>query len=722
MRRHVVAGLLALIVAVGTAAVPVGASATGAGPVVAPRMVAAPAGCPPHASICNPAGGLQVLAASDEAAGIVSVGARVVATAAPAPGVTGISLAQGVVNTSGAAAAVGLTSWFGAQVTSAEGGPVGLEGQPSLPGWSPASFYTYAKPVADITIAVTSPVSWDGVDPYGERAVPTMTFSWHASASNFSSAGSSSGGQFLFNARCERPGDGDVRYVQSWLPYGQGGGYLHVVAHNQSISQGGNTSAMTKAVNCPSGYAFESMVMQRNDSGMGQPTSDAARDALIAAGKAIVFRTPGNPDAARPSQQGRISQTLRCMDGNGVVTVRTQDTSVTLFGGDAIEIPELTCGPGEVVAGFGATWTPAANGVTQTLVPDTTTPDWVHDTPTQYPECVAGECALELYRALLGGAVETCGILAADCPLWYLDVDRASNYVCQWGPYRVPLSICSVFRDPGTLRHNSEVGPDGTVVTLDWPPLELDSVPIATLIHQLGSMYGDQACTALAEAARNAAPGTSVPDVMAVCEGRGVSSAVVFATLTSTHGLAAATAILVAATATTLDLGTAQPDCEQVNSAGDCLDEGEPGILTLEDITDEPEPEPAGTGIPPRKNCLDDQARRLLEDSMPDQWHHMATRYGEWAQDFQDILDERGVGLSLNDAVHAWNVHRMPHRGPHPAEYHQWVYENLQKIAREIDIGDTEAFIEKFNRYIVEPTLSDPTIVRVAYWKCYRSQ
>jgi hypothetical protein len=98
----------------------------------------------------------------------------------------------------------------------------------------------------------------------------------------------------------------------------------------------------------------------------------------------------------------------------------------------------------------------------------------------------------------------------------------------------------------------------------------------------------------------------------------------------------------------------------------------------------------------------------------------MATRYGAYAEQFQDILDDYELDLDVIDAAGIWNVVPMPHRGPHPKEYHDWVMTNFQNAAAQAGVGNTRGFLDLFNSWIVDTVTNDPTIVRVAYWKCHR--
>ena len=105
---------------------------------------------------------------------------------------------------------------------------------------------------------------------------------------------------------------------------------------------------------------------------------------------------------------------------------------------------------------------------------------------------------------------------------------------------------------------------------------------------------------------------------------------------------------------------------------------------------------------------------------MPDEFHHMATWYGEWAAQFQQIADK--CGLSVRHTARAWSVFEMPHKGPHPWNYHNWVYEQMQDadgVAQSTpeDLR-TQTFIAEFRQRVVDVVLDDPTVVRAAYWAC----
>lgn len=245
----------------------------------------------------------------------------------------------------------------------------------------------------------------------------------------------------------------------------------------------------------------------------------------------------------------------------------------------------------------------------------------------------------------------------------------------------------------------------------------IESAPVAALAAGLVAKYGElEACLRLGEATRTHAARSSVPDVTLVCNSGGVTKALRYLSRTR-DGLRVISALEVLIEA---DSGpeppSYNPDCDHLSFDGTCLDVGTP---TENRPEPEPQPEPGGgwAGIPPPPNCLDSVARNLLEESMPDQYHHLASIYGSWGDEFHAIAYQ--YGLSTADTNRLWNVVRMPHRGPHPREYHDWVYANMER-ADSIAQGDVDTFLDLFARWVRDVVVQDPTIVRVAYWKCYR--
>lgn len=123
----------------------------------------------------------------------------------------------------------------------------------------------------------------------------------------------------------------------------------------------------------------------------------------------------------------------------------------------------------------------------------------------------------------------------------------------------------------------------------------------------------------------------------------------------SRAAIAAIQALIDAATGSTPTVF--HPDCDHVSADGTCLDEGTP--TPVSDPT--PEPDPAGAGIAPPPNCLNGAARTELTGDMPDHYHHMATKYGDWGAQFQ--TDRRSVWAECGgQCAHVERVPDAPHR------------------------------------------------------------
>ena len=66
-----------------------------------------------------------------------------------------------------------------------------------------------------------------------------------------------------------------------------------------------------------------------------------------------------------------------------------------------------------------------------------------------------------------------------------------------------------------------------------------------------------------------------------------------------------------------------------------------------------------------------------------------------------------------------WNILSIKHKGPHPFEYHHWVYENMWKASQEAGL-DWDLFVAKFNKWVRDIIDDDESITFGAYWDCYR--
>ena len=590
-----------------------------------------------------------------------------VASSPAAPGVSGVTLGTLVAGTAGAvAAAVDLTGWPASSATVGDVVAGLAQGVNPLAGW-----------VADPTQTTT---------PVGEY--------W-------------TGGGSFFRATVR------INYSTA------AGGTITISRYYGTGLQGINTSLTTVYSDPmePMGQSLKHrgyMNGWRTFSAVGGPQATQTQEfppgisGFQVAGHR--WYAPGQPNRPvdGPYGAGNVTRFAECTGAGGVTQLVSSATPLDIARPDSYAMPAVRCPEGMILSRFWSTWTPDG-GAPQSLTPPTSTPDWVRAIPQQYPACLAGECLLRLSRHI-GSEVEACGELAQQCPDWYIAADRAQAYSCAWGSYEVALHYCSLFRDPGSVLPNSSVNDLGDVVYNEWPVLEADTGPVQRAKARLVARYGNDSCAALGEAVRARLSVVSVTDSTSVCQQTGIITALRFAQGSNADaGLIDIVPPLVGA-ADGSTLTDFFPDCEMIADDGSCID-GDP------EPDPEPEPDPAGGAVEPPRNCLDAVARQSLEDSMPEQGHHMATKYGQFGARFARIFAR--YGLSINAA---WNVRMMPHRGPHPWSYHNWVMSNVTRADAEARLAPESqrqaVFEQLFKQYVTDVVMSDPTIVRVAYWKC----
>lgn len=299
----------------------------------------------------------------------------------------------------------------------------------------------------------------------------------------------------------------------------------------------------------------------------------------------------------------------------------------------------------------------------------------------------------------------------------------ANNYVTGFpltiggGAGGVRLLRAYITSDPDYL--SGTVATSGSVVVTDpnFSTAEaLVGAPAVTaLVTSLATKYpaDGEACYRYGRMLKSNSLKSSAEDGLLICNTAGVKAAVRFLAGASAAAMAAAIVALYDAQD---DAAVIAPDdpCVNYDEDGDCLDDmGEP----RPDTEPAPEPDPGSGAIPPDSNCIKDPwARQTLEESMPKQYHHMATKYGVWGDRFRAIANR--YGLSVSDSARAWNVFLIPHLGPHPAGNHQWVLDNMNR-ASQVAGTDKDEFLRLFNKWVVDVVKADPTIVRKAYWECY---
>ncbi|WP_412097465.1 AHH domain-containing protein [Campylobacter lari] len=93
------------------------------------------------------------------------------------------------------------------------------------------------------------------------------------------------------------------------------------------------------------------------------------------------------------------------------------------------------------------------------------------------------------------------------------------------------------------------------------------------------------------------------------------------------------------------------------------------------------------------------------------QTHHIATdKNKRFTKEFQKITKKYGLKLDGD-----WNKVKMPHRGRHPNEYHEYILEKMSKIDK-IARGDKNKFLKEFEK-LKEEIKNNPALLHKEYYK-----
>jgi hypothetical protein len=108
---------------------------------------------------------------------------------------------------------------------------------------------------------------------------------------------------------------------------------------------------------------------------------------------------------------------------------------------------------------------------------------------------------------------------------------------------------------------------------------------------------------------------------------------------------------------------------------------------------------------------IESVATETVAQELPTQIHHFATnKHSRFTKQMEAIAEK--YGLDLNGG---WNKAAMPHLGRHPNEYHEFVLQGMQKAATEAG-GDQAKFLQLFDRYVKQPVLQNPNLLRKSGW------
>lgn len=184
--------------------------------------------------------------------------------------------------------------------------------------------------------------------------------------------------------------------------------------------------------------------------------------------------------------------------------------------------------------------------------------------------------------------------------------------------------------------------------------------------------------------------------------------------------------------------GTQQWSCDGIP--------GEPTGVAVHELKDGSwQPQVVGAGLKPPVNCMflnADGSLRLKVDGtintsvrdarmasllnkqgLQDTYekHHIVTRYANSGDATRSALVEEMNEILADWALSAhesFNLVVIPHQGPHPTEYHEWVRDKLIEIDDEAT--SKAEFLQLFDERITRAVLTDPSIVLDDYWECYR--
>ena len=98
--------------------------------------------------------------------------------------------------------------------------------------------------------------------------------------------------------------------------------------------------------------------------------------------------------------------------------------------------------------------------------------------------------------------------------------------------------------------------------------------------------------------------------------------------------------------------------------------------------------------------------------NLPYEIHHFATnKNSTFTPRMSKIADD--FGLSLDGS---WNKQSLPHRGRHPNDYHMFVLDGMEN-AKALSNGDPQQFLHFFDKFVKQPVIQNPTLLRKAGWK-----
>lgn len=274
-------------------------------------------------------------------------------------------------------------------------------------------------------------------------------------------------GTMAITANCHRPAAGTV--VDQWR-----------IASTSGWDQGkpGGATLTQKSV---SSTSIEHEVYCGPNSELAQLVVTHRYAPGLALGMVLWNAYSPSVGAPGPELKGELSTRVDCLTTTGDIRTVTGLAFVEVMPGTPIEIPDTLCPPDEIAVGTEIGWKPNTGTEVVPIVPRTEPPQEIKELPQQFPDCFPPDgsppCALTLWQAKPGQALESCGTAGELCDGWAQQPNAHQLYNCRYGPYPVDINRCSAYRFP-RLGILPNMGLDGTPIPITAPPPATVSNPV----------------------------------------------------------------------------------------------------------------------------------------------------------------------------------------------------------------------------------------------------
>ena len=122
-----------------------------------------------------------------------------------------------------------------------------------------------------------------------------------------------------------------------------------------------------------------------------------------------------------------------------------------------------------------------------------------------------------------------------------------------------------------------------------------------------------------------------------------------------------------------------------------------------------------GTGLQQRavqiRNAKLQEAKPIYSSKSLENHHFATNKNKQYTPEMEAIVGRYNLDLNGD-----WNIGKLPHRGRHPNNYHQWVLENIREINKMSNMNQTE-FIRLFQEKVIIPVSNNPDMLYKRYWE-----